>query len=62
MTTIYGPRCPLSKRPLNIITHSLTLRMTDICVKIYRCHLLYVRKFAVVVVVVAVIVVTYLHK
>ena len=40
------------------------LRMTDICVKIYRCHLLYAREywFAVAVVVAAVIVLTYLHK
>ena len=38
--------------------------MTDICVKIYWCHLLYAREywFAVAVVVVAVIVLTYLHK
>ena len=40
------------------------LRMTNICVKIYRFHLLYAREysFAVAVVVVAVIVVTYLHE
>ena len=40
------------------------LRMTDICVNIYRCHLLYAREywFAVAVVVVAVIVETCLHK
>ena len=38
--------------------------MTDICVKIYRCHLLFAREywFAVAVVVVAVIVLIYLHK
>ena len=38
--------------------------MTDICVKIYRYHLLYAREywFAVAVVVVAVILETYLHK